>query len=203
MTQTENISLEQNDLEQILKDFQIKINKYMQTLKMKSSDEILNGSVITAQKLLDKLVLMDEGIKKVNSAHEYLLALLDQEKIEPVPKPETAREIDKNNGSKEDFKFDFVHTKNNIKLRMQILKALIYLGGNAEESEMVEFITKEIGKGFDKANSKTNGNGASWTDLLRIECKNMIGEKLLIFDDSRDNWEITQNGIDYLAKQEN
>ena len=201
--QQENIIKEQNELTQILNEFNSKINNYMQTLKKKSSEEILNGSVTTAQRMLDKLLLVEEGVGKVNSAHEYFIALLEHDEFPSAPRVDKINIKELNEDTKDGFKFDFVNNKKGSRLRFHILKALIYLGGNAEESEIIEFINKESGKNSNKTDVKYTFNDSTWVKEMNLECKNMIGENLLIFDNVRENWEITQNGIDYLARQEN
>ncbi len=201
MNETENISLNQDELEGFISDFGDKINGYLSDLKKKSSNEILNGSVQKAQRLLDKIVLVEEGVDKVNSAHEYLMAILDQSETQNIDSKyinEKFRGKSEKGTDKDNF-----GDKSMEKFRTPLLKALIYLGGSAEEDEIIEFIRKESNKLLTKQEQQKNGEEEKWISLLRKQSDCMKQEELLRFDDSRNQWEITQMGIDRLAKSDN
>lgn len=203
MNEVENISVSQNELQSFINDFGEKIRGYISNLKQQSSDEILNGSVQKAQRLLDKIVLVEEGIKKVSSAHEYLLAILEQSengKIDSDYINEKFKGRDKNtSGNSSEFEKD-----KSERFRLPLLKALIYLGGSSDEAEIIEYIKKDPGKVLSKDEIESNSNGkeAKWISEIRRQCKIMKDENLLKFDESRNQWEIRQKGIDCLAKND-
>lgn len=203
MSEVENISFSQSELEVFIQDFGEKINGYLSGLKKKSSDEILNGSVQKAQKLLDKIVLVEEGVDKVASAHEYLLALLEQSENGNIDS-NYINEKFKGKIKSDSISEGEAQKRINGKFRIPLLKALIYLGGSSEEDEMIEYIKKESTKilSKDEIDSDSDGAESTWISELRDQCAVMKDENLLKFDESRNQWEITQKGIDCLAKND-
>ena len=203
MSEVENISVCQSDLKMFMNEFGEKIRGYVANLKQKSSNEILNGSVQKAQRLLDKVVLVEEGVDKVTTAHEFLLAILEQSENENIDSEFISDKFRGKVKNSSDNPSDTVKEKS-ARFRMPLLKALIYLGGSSDEEEIVEYIKKEPAKILSKEEIDSNDGDKepNWISEIRQQCKIMNLEKLIKFDESRNQWEISQKGIDCLAKND-
>ena len=90
------------------------------------------------------------------------------------------------------------------RIRLPLLKSLIYLGGSASEDDIVEYLQKDMRKNLneDELEIDESTNEAKWVSNLKRECSTMRKEDLLISDKSGDRWSITQKGIDFLAKND-
>lgn len=179
------------------------VDNLISEMKLKSSEEILNGSVEEAQKLLSQIIPYQKFYEKLLDAKSAFdkISSVSKEEIEQVKeKIETLnqKEIDKK--VKENNKDSDVTTQ--VNYRIPILKALIYLGGSSEEADVTEFVKKEMkNKLTDKDLTVPKGEDKEvWLSNMYFETATMIDEGLLTKGSSNKNWEIAQKGIDYLSK---
>lgn len=191
------------ELEGLINSIGSKVNDYLSSLKKTSTDEIMNGSIPEAQKLLGKIIPIEEGYKKLTSCHAEFLQILNADgKITEV------KEKIKDEAAESDLKkidlSDMEFTPSSL-YRVSILKALIYLGGSAKLTEVASFIEKEMKGKFKPADNEkgANGFGKLWVEMVNAEKENMISEGLISEANEDDQWEIIQSGIDYLAQNSN
>ncbi len=186
------------------------VDKFISDLKVESSEEILNGSVAKAQELLSQVMPYQnfyEKLKEAKYSFDNINSLTNQKESKQVDKKEDAKEEgvefveveDVEEVLTDDQLQDFTSQE---KFRIPILKALIFLGGSADENEVTEFVKKdmknkltaldyEIPEGEDKER---------WLSSLYFETATMIDEGLLSNESGSKKWEIAQKGIDYLGK---
>ena len=186
--------LDSKELEALILSINSKVKDYLQQLKQKSSEEILNGSITEAQKIINQILPIEKGFEKLDTCHRSFLSLLAGNLTEfSDNKPE--------NGLNQLDLSDMDFTPNE-QYRVPILKALIYLGGTAKPVDIVGFIEKEMSKKFKAGDHEkgTNGFEKLWIEMINVEKDNMINEGLISYDSKEEQWEIVQNGIDYLAQ---
>ncbi|MBN1301481.1 MAG: hypothetical protein JW995_09735 [Melioribacteraceae bacterium] len=202
MPEIEEITLDKEELILQFEDLGKKVNDYIQNLKKRSSDEILNGSAKKAHNLLQRILHMEEGIKQVNAAHQSFLELLNNEKSDQ-DEIFNSNNIVVNDGQKISYEKKGISNNGKLKLRIPLLKALIYLGGSASEEGITEYLQKEVRKYFTKKERENiEESDGKWLIELAQESDSMEAEDLILRDDSSGNWDITQKGIDYLAKND-
>jgi len=195
------------ELEGLINSIGSKVSEYLSSLKQTSTDEIMSGSIPEAQKLLNKILPIEEGYQKLTVCHTEFLKILSQEGS-VTAKKETKTEKNKSNESDADLKkidlSDMEFTPSSL-YRVSILKALIYLGGSAKLAEVASFIEKEMKSKFKPADNEkgANGFGKLWIEMVNAEKENMISEGLISEDKEGNQWEIIQEGIDYLAQNSN
>ncbi len=202
MGSTNNVKINKKELEELVLSINTKVSEYIKSLKHQSSEEILNGSILEAQKIINQILPIESEFKKMDECHNTFLSVLRTENDIPfVKKPLVSSE--KGELEKLDLsEMDFTPTE---LYRIPILKAPIYLGGNAKLSDVAGFIEKDMKNKFKKADHEkgTNGFGKLWVEMVNREKENMIKEKLISEDRKSEQWEIIQNGIDYLAQYAN
>ncbi len=178
------------------------INGYVGNLKKKSSDEILNGSISEAQKLIDEILPYEGVVKKLVEA-KLLLENIQSGNGKNVKEENFNSDEQKTSkNDSEEFNEESAEITPKEKFRVPILKALIYLGGSASIDKVVEFVKKDMKK---KLNAKdfeqVNDDGLEkWAENLFLESEDMKDEGLLNTEVKDGDWEIVQKGIDYLAK---
>jgi hypothetical protein len=179
------------------------VDNLIAEMKLASSEEILNGSVEEAQKLLGQILPYQKFYDKL---HETKLVFDEisgvssenirsvKEKIEALDQDEIDKEVLEENQESE--------TTSQINFRIPILKALIFLGGSSEEIEVTDFVKKEMKNKFtDEDLEIAKGEDKqTWLNNLYFETATMIDEGLLANEASNKNWAIAQKGIDYLSK---
>jgi hypothetical protein len=181
------------------------VDNLITEMKLVSSEEILNGSVVEAQKLLAQILPYQQFHEKLEEAKKVFDQLnsvpkedieLVKEKIEALSQDEVDEEVEQ---SKED-KNEEATSQNSY--RIPILKALIFLGGSSEEVEVTDFVFKEMkNKLNEKDHEIPEGEDKErWLSNLYFETATMLDEGLLIKEASNKKWEIAQKGIDYLSK---
>jgi len=203
-----------NEILNSFKGIDDKIKNYVSALRKKSSDEILNGSVIEAQRLISQIIPIEEASVKIKKNQQDLIKILESQVENENPQPAAPEIIIENNeylksepeeksivdeyvvNPDEDFTPQYA-------FRTPILKALIYLGGSAPEKDIITFIEKDMKNKFrDKDHEIFNGhNEKRWITLMRNEREEMVTEGLLATETGDGNWEIVQKGIDFLAKK--
>ncbi len=191
------------ELESLINSIGSKVSEYLSTLKQTSTEEIMNGSIPEAQKLLGKILPIEEGYKKLTSCHAEFLKVLNTEGKAPAAKSNDKEEAVESDLKKIDLS-DMEFTPSSL-YRISILKALIYLGGSAKLAEVASFIEKEMKGKFKPADNEkgANGFGKLWVEMVNAEKENMITEGLISEANEDDQWEIIQSGIDYLAQNSN
>jgi len=174
-------------------------------LKLKSSEEILNGSVAKAQELLSQIVPYEKFYKRLKSAKDAFeeiengSQLKDSEEETKITEDIEVNKTEEVEEEKEDNDHpDFSSQEN---FRIPILKALIFLGGSSEEVDVTEFVKKDMkNKLTDIDQEIPDGEDKErWLSSVYFETATMIDEGLLNNDSSK-KWEIAQKGIDYLGK---
>ncbi len=199
MENANNTTINKKELESLVLSINTKVNEYIQSLKHQSSEEILNGSIQEAQKIINQILPIENEFRKMDNCHSSFLSILNNS---TSPKTETNTQL---NSEKDDLakldlsEMDFTPSET---YRVPILKALIYLGGNAKLSDVVSFIGKEMKNKFKTADHEkgTNGFEKLWIEMINREKELMINEKLISEDTKSEQWEIIQNGIDFLAQ---
>jgi hypothetical protein len=173
-------------------------------MKLLSSEEILNGSVVEAQKLVGQILPYQNFYEKLQETKKVFDGIsggissseieLVKEKLETMDQKEIDEKVEE---VKEE---EDVTSQNNF--RIPILKALIFLGGSSEEIEVTEFVQKEMKKKLTKKDlEKPEGEEKErWLSNLFFETATMVDEGLLIKESNSKNWEIAQKGLDYLSK---
>ncbi len=203
-------AISREEVEIFLKEFNDKINGYILSLKKQSSEEILNGSAQKAQLLLNKVIRVEDGVKNVTASHNMLFGLLnDDSSVQSSIKQNDAvsdseTQIKSSESDKNVFDNKSLEESVSVKYRKPLLKALIYLGGNAKEEDILEFVYKEVKKKLTDEELSVNGDGKTklWIRDLREDSDVMVSEGLINKDTDVNTYEITQSGIDYLAKND-
>lgn len=198
MERKENIELNKKELESLILSIDKQVNEHIKLLKHKSSEEILNGSIVEAQKIISQILPIEKEFGKVSESHKSFLELLHNKE------ESNSSEKEKINSKNNDFdkldlsEMDFTPHEY---YRLPILKSLIYLGGNAKLSDIAGFIEKEMKNKFKKGDHEkgTGGFEKLWVEMVSREKENMIKEALISEDSKSEQWEIIQNGIDYLS----
>ena len=179
------------------------VNNLISEMKHHSSEEILNGSVVEAQKLLSQILPYQKFYDKLQDTKNVFsdISSVPKEEIELVK--EKMETLDQEKIDKEVLKVnEESEITSQINFRIPVLKALIFLGGSSEEIEVTDFVKKEMKRKFtDEDLQVPNGDEKErWLSNLYFETATMIDEGLLNKESSNKNWEIAQKGIDYLSK---
>ena len=202
MVNSNNISIDRLELEKLIVSFNSKINNYIKSLKQKSSEEILSGSILMAQKIINQILPLEAEFKKMDDCHNDFLTIIRDGRF--IDHEITDLNISENdNLSNIDLsEIDFTPKE---AYRIPILKSLIYLGGNAKLSDIAVFIEKDMKNKFKPADKGkgANGFGKLWIEMISREKEKMISEGLISEDKKTEQWEIIQSGIDYLAQFSN
>lgn len=182
------------------------VDDFISGMKLQSSEEILNGSVEEAQKILSEILEYKNFHKKLEEAKVEFDKIdkvskedIDEvkEKIESLDQEQIDEEIKEQNENavEEDI-------TSQVNFRIPILKALIFLGGSSEEVELTDFVKKEMKGKFTKKDLEVpkGEDKERWISNLYFETATMIDEGLLSKDSNNKSWEIAQKGIDYLSK---
>ena len=202
MGDSKSVVMDRKELEDLIVSINIKVGEYIQSLKHKSSEEILNGSILEAQKIINQILPTETEFKKMDDCHNSFLSVIRNSIVansaQNTSESSTKEDLKKLDLSEMEFTSSELY-------RVPILKALIYLGGNAKLSDVAGFIEKEMKNKFKKGDHEkgTNGFGKLWVEMVNREKENMVKEKLISEDKRNEQWEIIPNGIDYLAQHAN
>ncbi len=201
---SEQLEQNKNEINESFSSLFSNVDNLISEMKLLSSEEILNGSVVEAQKLLGQILPYQNFYEKLQETKKVFDAIsggissseieLVKEKLETMDQKEIDEEIE------EVKEVEDVTSQNNF--RIPILKALIFLGGSSEEIEVTEFVQKEMKKKLTKKDlEKPEGEEKErWLSNLFFETATMVDEGLLIKESNSKNWEIAQKGLDYLSK---
>jgi len=181
----------------------VNVDNLISEMKQQSSEEILNGTVTAAQKLLEQILPYQTFHEKLKEAKNVFdeIGEVSQNDIEAVKEKIASLDQDQIDKEVEGANQESDITSQ-INFRIPILKALIYLGGSSEEVEVTEFVKKDMKSKLTKKDFEVpdNENQELWINNLYCETTTMIDEGLLSKESSKNNWEIAQKGIDYLSK---
>jgi len=198
MEKSKDVMIDKSELEKMINSIGEKVSDYVKSLKKQSSEEILNGSLVEAQKIISQILPIENEYKQMEMSHTSFLKVLNGKKIidsSTKTKVSEKLEINKLDLSGMDFTANETY-------RVPILKALIYLGGSAKLNDVIGFIEKEMKNKFKPADQEkgTNGFEKLWIEMVNTEKENLVLEGLITEDKSGGQWEIVQSGIDYLAQ---
>lgn len=201
-----NEQLEQNkkDINESFGSLFSNVDNLIAEMKLLSSEEILNGSVVEAQKLLAQILPYQKFYEKLQETKKVFDGInggITSSEIDMVKeKLETMDQQDVDDQIVQVQEEEEVTSQNNF--RIPILKALIFLGGSSEEIEVTEFVQKEMKKKLTKKDlEKPEGEDKErWLNNMFFETATMVDEGLLIKASNNKNWEIAQKGLDYLSK---
>lgn len=202
MSSVSETEKKRKELEEAFDACHQKIEEFLKSLKLYSSEEVLNGSIENAQKILSEILPIEHESKKLMESEDKFMKMISAFKfnsvagksLKSVPKEEVNFTGDTKNGLD---KSDSTH-KN---YRMQILKALIYLGGSARVDEVLGFIERDMKEKFSDDDLKSyNDDETVWEHSVKREREEMLKEGLLSAESSNGTWEIVQKGIDFLSK---
>ena len=197
-----SVVMDRKELEDMIVSINVKVGEYIQALKHKSSEEILNGSILEAQKIINQILPIETEFEKMDACHNSFLSVIRNSIVanssQNTSESSAKKDLEKLDLSEMEFTSSELY-------RVPILKALIYLGGNARLSDVAGFIEKEMKNKFKKGDHEkgTNGFGKLWVEMVNREKENMVKEKLISEDKKNEQWEIIPNGIDYLAQHAN
>ena len=202
MADANNIQAVKIELEELVKSINSKVDSYIQALKLKSSDEILSGSISEAQKMLNQIVPIEEGYRQLSGCHDIFLEVLNGNYTINESEVKAGKTYSKSENSKEGDDSESLNYTSDKMYRVPILKALIYLGGSANLDEVAEFIKKEMKNKFKPADLEKGKNGFDklCIEMIHTQKVEMVNEGLVTEDKNEKVWEIVQQGIDYLAK---
>ena len=201
MTKLVDAGIDRTELEQMINAIGDKVSYYVESLKRKSSEEILNGSLEEAQNIIIQILPVENEYKKLAESHNsFLNVLKGNQTIDFSTKTAASEKSELNKLDLSDMDF----TPNDT-YRIPILKALIYLGGSAKLHDVAGFIEKDMKKKFKPGDQEKGANGFEklWVEMVNTEKENLVLEGLISEDESSEKWEIVQNGIDYLSQNSN
>ncbi|MCF6269387.1 MAG: hypothetical protein L3J41_06745 [Melioribacteraceae bacterium] len=201
MEQLKDVIIDKEELEKMINSIGDKVSNYVKLLKRKSSEEILNGSIVEAQKIINQILPIEAEYREMAKCHTSFLNVLNGNKtMNSLNKREISEKLELNKLDLSDM--DFTPNDN---YRVPILKALIYLGGSAKLPDVAGFIEKEMKNKFKPGDQEkgANGFGKLWVEMVNTEKENMVSEGLISEDNAGEQWEIIQNGIDYLSQHAN
>ncbi|MBK7105682.1 MAG: hypothetical protein IPH62_10400 [Ignavibacteriae bacterium] len=202
-----------NEIKKSVNNLFDNVDNFISDLKLKSSEEILNGSIVEAQKLISKILPYQNFYEKLKDARQafYEIEINHESKKEikkviknEIAEPENNEEFDddifENDVEEEENEKITVTAQNNF--RIPILKSLIFLGGSSEESEVIDFVKRDMRNKLTSADFEISNEDDKerWLTNLYFETATMIDEGLLTHESSNKKWEIAQKGVDYLGK---
>ena len=189
------------------------VKTYITELKKKSSEEILNGSVEEAQSLISRIIPVETLYKSLSKTQNELLDLINDQMNnndnghsknkdeDEEPKSADNDDPQPENEVKEKPKAKDDQLSDQKAYRIPILKGLIYLGGSAEVSDVIDFIKRDMKNKFtDKDSELIRADEDKWFKIVESEKDTMKSEGLLSSASENGSWEIVQKGIDYLSK---
>lgn len=197
----------------IIKSFEIcreKIQSHIHELKLISSDEILNGSLEEAQKILAKISPVEISANKLLEFHDEFISTIQSVNIQSNGSGDNGELSNQSKSAKVSGERvsnnlrNFKSTESfvsQIEFRLSILKALIYLGGSAHVNDVMKFIEKDMRKKLQESDFQIpKGDELKrWEKMVKQEREIMEAKGLVNENASTGVWEIAQTGIDYLS----
>lgn len=215
---TEQLDQNKEEINESFNSLFNNVDNLISEMKLLSSEEILNGSVLEAQKLLGQILPYQNFYEKLQETKKVFDSIggIDnndiekvKEKLETLDQEKINEELEAlNDGNSEEAEAEAEDENNELDItaqnnfRIPILKALIYLGGSSEEVEVTEFVQKEMKNKLTKKDREIpeDSDKEVWLNNLYFETATMVDEGLLIKEANAKNWEIAQKGLDYLSK---
>lgn len=190
---TEKLSEKGSSIEKLINQLTNEIKEYLTALKEDSINEIMNGSIIRAQELLDKVLPIQNTSEELFALQSKLINLLNSNQKSAKSEIKFA-----NNEKIRETK----NNQSNVIIRSNILKALIYLGGNADLNEISDFVKREIMKNglVHEKEKPIIDDKEKLKKIITEESYLMMKESLVIEDNLSKKWEILPAGIDSLSK---
>lgn len=205
------MNFKKEEFEDSLKKIDAGVKDYITGLKKQSSEEILDGSVETAQSLISRIIPVETLYKKLAKTQTELLELINnqlnggEESKADEDDSDNSESEEKTDTQKEEKKVEAPKKEDKISeqkvYRIPILKGLIYLGGSAEVPDVVDFIKRDMKNKFTESDLEfIRTKEDDWFKVVEAEKNIMKDEGLLSAASENESWEIVQKGIDYLAK---
>jgi len=192
---SEKLNEKVKSIESLMNQISFEVKDYLISIKEESVNEIMNGSIQRAQELLDNILPIQASAENLSNVHLSFLQILLHKKNFAKPELRIITPIK----SSETKSFE-----SNPLVRSNILKALIYLGGNADLKEVTDFVKRESSKSgllLEKEKQIFSDN----EKLLKViteESYLMLKEGLVIEDNLSKKWEILSAGIEALSKSD-
>ena len=200
---TEKLNQSKNDINESFNGLFATVDQLISDMKVQSSEEVLNGSIETAQKLLSEILPYQTFYEKLKEAKLEFDSIggVSKDDIESVKEKIEALDQEQIDIQIEEEKQESDVTTQ-VNFRIPILKALIYLGGSSEEIEVTEFVKKDMKNKLTKKDLEVpkGEERERWLSNLFFETATMMDEGLLSKESNNKKWEIAQKGIDYLSK---
>ena len=229
MAKSDHVFEKKVELEVMINTIGVKVNEFVELLKRKSSDEILNGSLEEAQSILAQILPIEIEYKQFVEAQKSFLKVLianqfsnisnetedleaeeereREEILKAVDSPKIEKSVDPDRDRVElsNLNMSGMDFTPNESYRIPILKALIYLGGSAKLEDVAGFIEKDMKSKFKQADHERGANGFAklWIEMVNREKENLLLEGLISQDTINEKCEIVQNGIEYLSQNAN
>ena len=193
MMEAIKLNNKKSEIENLLNQISLKAKEYLAYLKEESVSEIMSGSILQAKELLDKILPIQIAVDEFSNSKENLINALNFKKdnIKSDLRIITQNKV-----------LESKSIQSNSIIRSNILKALIYLGGNADLFEISDFVKREIFK-CNHIHEKEKTIFDDKEKLLKIiseESYLMLKDGLVIEDNLSKKWEILPAGIDSLSK---
>ena len=77
MSESEDLKKFKDDIEQLHLSHTLRIDSYLMTLKEKSSEAVLNGSVEDAQEMLSEILVIENGRQKIAACQKEFVEILN------------------------------------------------------------------------------------------------------------------------------
>ncbi len=77
MSESEDLKKIKDDIEQLHLSHTLRIDSYLQTLKEKSSEAVLNGSVEDAQEMLSEILVIENERQKISASQKEFMEILN------------------------------------------------------------------------------------------------------------------------------
>ena len=77
MSESEDLKKFKNDIEQLHLSHSLRIDSYLKTLKEKSSEAVLNGSVEDAQEMLSEILVIENERQKISDSQKEFMEILN------------------------------------------------------------------------------------------------------------------------------
>jgi len=76
MSESEDLKNFTNDIKQLHLSYTLRIDSYLMTLKEKSSEAVLNGSIEDAQEMLSEILVIEDGCQKMEACQKEFMEIL-------------------------------------------------------------------------------------------------------------------------------
>ena len=77
MSESEDLKKFKDDIEQMHLAITLRIDSYLNSLKVKSSEAVINGSVNDAQEMLSEIMVIESGRQKILACQKEFVEILN------------------------------------------------------------------------------------------------------------------------------